>query len=193
MFTTTLDTSVLWPSLQRDFLLSLAIEGAYRPIWNSPILEELEFHEHAKLVKRGMAAEAGQRAGALIVAMRREFADAEVPGWEPLEGSFGLPDPDDEHVVAAAVIAGAGAIVTENTKDFPPDKIPTGLQVLKARAFAGNTVALNPPRALAAVTEIAARSGRYGPRLTVQEILETLRARYQLVEAVEMMTKAADT
>ncbi|MDW4571972.1 PIN domain-containing protein [Microbacterium sp. M3] len=123
VFTATLDTSVLWPSLQRDFLLSLAVEGAYRPTWSSAILEELEYHEEAKLAKRGIpVAEAAGRAATLIAAMRREFADAEVEGWEPLEGTFGLPDQDDEHVVAAAVITGAGAIVTENLKDFPADR-----------------------------------------------------------------------
>ena len=131
MFTATLDTSVLWPSLQRDFLFSLAVEGAYRPTWSSAILDGLEFHEEVKLVRRGIpVAEAASRAATLIAAMRREFADAEVEGWEPLEGTFGLPDPDDEHVVAAAVIAGAGAIVTENLKDFPAAKIPPGMQVL---------------------------------------------------------------
>ena len=192
MFTATLDTSVLWPSLQRDFLLSLAVEGAYRPTWSSAILDELEFHEEVKLVQRGIpVAEAASRAATLIAAMRREFADAEVEGWEPLEGTFGLPDPDDEHVVAAAVIAGAGAIVTENLKDFPAAKIPPGIQVLSAREFAKNTVALNPRHALAAVREIASRSGRYGTALTVEEILDTLRDRYGMIEAVEMMVEAA--
>lgn len=192
MFTATLDTNVLWPSLQRDFLLSLAVEGAYRPTWSSVILDELEFHEAAKLVKRGMLqGEAAERASNLVAAMRREFADAEVEGWEPLEGTFGLPDPDDEHVVAAAVIAGAGAIVTENTKHFPSGKIPHSIQVLTAREFAKNTVALNPPHALAAVQEIANRSGRHGPELTPQGILDILRDRYNLVEAVDMMVEAA--
>ncbi|MGN7977461.1 PIN domain-containing protein [Microbacterium sp. 22195] len=192
MFIATLDTSVLWPSLQRDFLLSLAVEGAYRPTWSSVILDELEFHEEAKLVKRGVpAAEAATRAGTLIAAMRREFADAEVEGWEPLEGTFGLPDPDDEHVVAAAVIAGAGVIVTENLRDFPADKIPPSIQVLAAKEFAKNTVALNPRYALAAVQEIASRSGRHGATLTVEAILTTLRDRYGLVEAVDMMGEAA--
>ena len=192
MFTATLDTSVLWPSLQRDFLLSLAIEGAYRPTWSSVILDELEFHEEAKLVTRETPTdEAARRAATLIAAMRREFADAEVAGWELLEGTFGLPDPDDEHVVAAAVIAGAGAIVTENTRDFPRDKIPPSIQVLTAREFTRNTVALNPRHALAAVQEITNRSGRNGPELTVEGILEILRDRYLLTEAVEMMVEAA--
>ncbi|WP_448655585.1 PIN domain-containing protein [Microbacterium lacticum] len=182
---------MLWPSLQRDLLLSLAIEGTYRPTWSSAILDELQFHEEAKLVKRGMpVAEAARRAATLIAAMRREFADAEVDGWQPLEGTFGLPDADDEHVLAAAVIAGAGAIVTENLKDFPADRIPPGIQVLSAREFAKNTVALNPRLALAAVHEIASRSGRYGATLAVGEILETLRDRYGMIEAVDMMTEA---
>src|SRR3954454_21133497 len=85
VFTALLDTSVLWPSLQRNFLLSLAIEGLYRPAWSSAILEELEFHEAKKLVDRGTPpSDADQRARRLIEQMQTSFDDAEVAGWEPL-------------------------------------------------------------------------------------------------------------
>ena len=105
MFAAVLDTCVLWPSLQRDVLLSLAAENLYRPLWSTAILDELEFHEARKLEGRGIDSHtAATRATHLIEQMASAFDDACVIGWETLEGSFGLPDPDDEHVVAAAVV-----------------------------------------------------------------------------------------
>jgi len=131
VFAALLDTCVLWPSLQRDFLLSLAVEGLYRPVWSSAILAELEYEEAAKWVRRGADKhEAACRASRLISRMRMAFDDAEVSGWEALDGTYGLPDPDDEHVVAAAFVAGAGVIVTHNLKHFPNDGLPEGIAVL---------------------------------------------------------------
>ncbi|MET8526284.1 PIN domain-containing protein [Micromonospora sp. NPDC005172] len=192
MFTALLDTCVLWPDLQRDFLLSLAIEGLYRPAWSSVVLEELEYEQRAKLIERGYEADqAAKRARHLIEQVRQHFDDAEVGGWEGLEGTYGLPDPDDEHLVAAAVVANAGAIVTLNVRDLPPGNLPRGLQVLPPKEFAANTVSLDPVRACAAVAAIAGRSGRLGAVQTVEDIFEILHRRYDMTSAVEMMRQAA--
>lgn len=190
MFAALLDTCVLWPSLRRDFLLSLAVESMYRPLWSSAVLEELEYHEAKKLLERRVVADpvaAAERAAHLIVQMRRAFADAEVSGWEPLVGTYGLPDEGDEHVVAAAVVGGAGVIVTLNAKHFPRDRVPLTLDVVSPSQFARDTVSLDPARACRAVSEIAQRSGRRGPKLTVDEIFDLLVGRYGMDEAVELM------
>ncbi|WP_084597788.1 PIN domain-containing protein [Micromonospora chokoriensis] len=191
MFTALLDTCVLWPDLQRDFLLSLAIEGMYRPVWSSVVLEELEYEQRTKLIERGDEPdEATKRARHLIEQVRQHFDDAEVSGWEGLEGTYGLPDPDDEHLVAAAVVANAGAIITLNVRDLPPDKLPHGLQVLSPTEFAANTVSLDPVRACIAVAAIAKRSGRMGRIQTEEDILEILNRRYGMTSAVGMMRQA---
>jgi hypothetical protein len=193
MFAAILDTCVLWPSLQRDVLLSFAIEGIYRPVWSSAILDELEYHEEEKLVERdGVdAGVARSRAVRLIAMMRAAFDDAEAQGWEALDGTFGLPDVDDEHVVAAAVVAGAGVIVTHNLRDFSRDRVPASIDLQAPAEFAHNTVSLNPPAAFRAIEAIAMRSGRHGPILSTTEILEILEGRYGFLDAVAVLRDLA--
>jgi hypothetical protein len=188
MFTALLDTCVLWPSLQRDVLLSLAAEGMYRPAWNNVILAELEYEQAAKLTRHGVdPTDAARRAARLVQQMRRAFNDAEITGWEGLEGTYGLPDPDDEHVRAAADLAGAGAIITLNTKDFPAALLPFGLETLRPAEFAATTVSLDPQRALRAIRSIASRTGTHGPTRTVTELLDILDSRYGFTDAVHQL------
>lgn len=189
MFAAVLDTCVLWPSLQRDFLLSLAIEGSYRPLWSSAILAELEEHEGLKLIERGADPEEAQRRAVhLIDQMRRAFDDAEVAGWERLEGTYGLSDPDDEHVVAAAEIGGAGVIVTENFRDMPVALIPSTIQLQSPAEFARNTVAINPAAAWRAAEQMAKRFRN--PPQSIDQVLLDLESRYGFTDAVEMIREA---
>jgi len=60
-------------------------------------------------------------------------------------------------VVTAALVGGAGAIVTDNLKDFPIAKIPAHIKVLSPSAFAADTVSVSPDVALQAVETMAAK------------------------------------
>ncbi|MFK5736599.1 PIN domain-containing protein [Pseudomonas urmiensis] len=51
--------------------------------------------------------------------MEAAIPDALVKGHEQLLDSIELPDPDDAHVLAAAIRSSAEIIVTFNLKDFP--------------------------------------------------------------------------
>jgi hypothetical protein len=94
MFAAVLDTSVLWPSLQRDFLLSLAIEGMYRPLWSSAILAELEYTETLKLIDRREQPDvAAMRARYLIEQITAAFDDALVENWSHSKALLGCPIP----------------------------------------------------------------------------------------------------
>lgn len=191
MFSAVIDTSVLWPSLQRDFLLSLAAESTYSPKWSTAILDELVFHEANKLVRQGMAVdEAEQSAKRLIDKISSAFEDALVTGWEPLEGTYGLPDPDDEHVLATAVKCSAEVIVTENLRDFPTSKLPAPIRAIPARDFAHDTVRAHLTQSCRAVIEICDRSGRQGPKLTAADLLATLDERYGMTKTVELLSAA---
>jgi predicted nucleic acid-binding protein len=53
--------------------------------------------------------------------MDEAIRDCLVTGHEELIASLTLPDPDDRHVLAAAIHSGADVIVTCNLRDFPAE------------------------------------------------------------------------
>jgi len=67
------------------------------------------------VLKRGIDPIAIDRTLRLMSTM---FDGAEVEGWEGHVQGLDLPDPQDCHVLAAAIVARADAIVTANLADF---------------------------------------------------------------------------
>ncbi len=113
-YTALLDANVLVPYTLTDVLLRLAEAGLYRPLWSTSILAEAErtlVHLHPAIAADALHDR--------IAAMDQFFPDAAVTGWEEIVGSLTLPDPDDRHVLAAAIVGGADTIVTANLRDFP--------------------------------------------------------------------------
>lgn len=108
-----LDACVLYPTVLREILIGVAQAGLYQPQWSARILEEW-----ARAAARlGPADERIARAE--VAALRSAFPRAEVAAQPGLESRLHLPDPNDIHVLAAAIAGGAEAIITFNAKDFP--------------------------------------------------------------------------
>lgn len=106
-----LDACVLVPTALRGILMRMAEAGAFDPIWSERIFEEWR---HADLRFHPDAENALNVEQALLSA---RWPNAMVDGGSSLEIS--LPDPDDVHVVAAAVSGKADFLVTANLRDFP--------------------------------------------------------------------------
>jgi predicted nucleic acid-binding protein len=108
-----LDACVLYPTVLREMLLGCAAEGLYRPLWSERILGEWA-RAAARLGPAQEVIAEGE-----IAAARARFAGAMVPPAPGIERRLWLPDPDDVHVLAAAVAGSADVIVTMNAADFP--------------------------------------------------------------------------
>jgi predicted nucleic acid-binding protein len=175
VFSAALDTCVLVPSMTRDVLLEIAERGVYRPVWSIAILDELADTLHKLSDKRGTDHQTAQTyVRRLRDQMATAFPDAMVTGWEHLVEGIKLPDQDDRHVVAAAVAGRADVIVTDNVKDFPPFSLPGDLSTQTADEFLVDSLDLQPEAVNAAVARVAQRTGRTGPAMTNDDVLDRL-------------------
>jgi hypothetical protein len=93
-----------------------------------------------------------------------------------------LPDPDDRHVLAAAIRARAQVIVTDNRKDFPADVLRCwDIEPKDADDFVSDQIGLNAKVVWGCVQQIA-NSWRRPPG-TIGDVLTSLE-RCGLVQAV---------
>ena len=151
-YTAILDANVLYPQLVRDTLLSLAVERLYHARWSATIHDEWT---------RNLAKDRPELAARLpqvVQLMNASVPDCLVTQYEKLATAIELPDPNDRHVVAAAIAGHADAIVTFNTKDFPAAVLqPYGIEVQHPDEFLMNQLQLQKIPALSAIKKMRAR------------------------------------
>lgn len=95
----------------REVLIGSAEAGLFQPLWSERIIEEW-----VRATKRlGEGADVIARTEAAV--MQDRHPDAMVQAIE-IEGIW-LPDPDDIHVLTAAIHGQAEILVTNNISDFP--------------------------------------------------------------------------
>lgn len=109
-----LDACVLYPAPIRDLLMQFAKQDAFQARWSDDIQEEWTRSVLEERNDLSVAQLARTR-----VLMDKHIPDARVTGYANLLSELTLPDPDDRHVLAAAIVGGATVIVTFNLKDFP--------------------------------------------------------------------------
>jgi hypothetical protein len=162
------DASVLYPSELRNLLMHLALTGLFRARWSDAVHEEWIC---ALLRKRtDLSREKLERTRALMDA---HATDALVTGYEDLIEGLRLPDPDDRHVLAAAIRGHADVIVTANLRDFPAEILVSfGIEAQHPDDFILHLLDLSPGMVATAARDH--RESLKNPPKTVEQYLNTL-------------------
>ena len=148
--------------------MRLGQQRAFTPLWSEEILDE--FVGAVLRNRKDMPAARLARTRSL---MEAAFPHACVQIDASAEVGLELPDPDDRHVLAAAIAGKATAIVTFNLKDFPSAVLAQhGIVALHPDAFVVALLQRDPEavtRALAA--QVASLRN---PPMTALELLDFL-------------------
>jgi predicted nucleic acid-binding protein len=168
-FVVVYDACVLYPAALRDFLVSIGNARIVHARWSEAILDECFrslMEQRPDLNSSNLA-----RTRAL---MCEAVPDCMVTGYEELVGGLILPDPDDRHVLAAAIRSHAQAIVTFNLRDFPPEALAAyDLEAKHPDDFVLDSIDIAPGQVVRCLTEQAARLRN--PPMSVEGVLDRLR------------------
>ena len=168
-FTAVYDACVLYPAPLRDFLMWLGLSGRFRARWSARIHDE--WKRNLLINRPDLSAEQLDRTSDL---MDRAIPGAVVTGFEPLMAGLSLPDPNDRHVLAAAIRCHASVIVTFNERDFPGDLLDAfGMEAQHPDVFAENLFDLDPASVVAAAQR--QRQQLKSPPMAVDRYLDILR------------------
>lgn len=148
-FTAFFDANVFYGARLRSLILSLAQTKLFRARWSDKVHEEWigNLLKNRPDLQRDSLERTRQSMDAAVL-------DALVTGYEPLIDAMQLPDPNDRHVLAAAVVCKSSCIVTFNVSDFPSDRLaPYGLHGVHPDDFLLDVESIDPPAFADAVRE----------------------------------------
>jgi hypothetical protein len=179
------DANILYPAPLRDLFIRLAQMGLVRARWTGTI--------HDEWIRNVLANNphlSTERLARTRTLMDEAVRNCLVTGYEDLIDSPALPDPNDRHVLAAAIRAGAEVIVTYNRKDFPTETLARfGVEALHPEDFLVGLLDLAPGAVYAAVKR--QRESLRNPPKTVEELLNTLENQ-GLTRAVAHLRQSTD-
>ncbi|MEA5537349.1 PIN domain-containing protein [Crocosphaera sp. XPORK-15E] len=167
VFAVILDSCVLYPMYLRDTLLCAAEAGLYQPHWTEEILKGA----FRNLIKDERITH--QKADSLEKLLNKAFPEAMIqitpkliPCMDNHEG--------DRHVLAAALIAKAQVIVTDNLKHFPASSLTQfRIEAQSADTFLTSLFDLSPETMVNVLrTQV---KGKTKPKLTVLDLLDLLK------------------
>jgi predicted nucleic acid-binding protein len=126
-----LDACILYPFHLRNIVVQAAVDRLVEARWTDAIHEEWI---------RNLAANAQaipmERLQITRQLMNDALPTAMVTGYEEYVPAVTLPDPDDRHIVAAAIAAKASLILTWNLRHFPEIELKKfGLQRMTPDEF----------------------------------------------------------
>lgn len=180
------DANVLYPAPLRDILLQLAVSDLFKAKWTADIHKEWieallknEPHRDRALLERTRDL------------MNRAIRDCLITGYEALIPSLVLPDKNDRHVLAAAIVGRCNIIVTQNLKDFPKKSLePFGIIPQHPDDFLCHYLDLSPTIFCEAVRKVRLRLKN--PPFTVNQYLTTLHRQglFQTVSDLEQFNKS---
>jgi predicted nucleic acid-binding protein len=161
-----LDASVLYPASLRNLLMRLTLNGLFQAKWSADVHEEW-----IRSLLRDRPDLRRERLYQVRDAMDEHAGDCLVTGYEQLIEGLKLPDPDDRHVLAAAIIGRADVIVTHNLKDFPAAVLARyGIRAEHPDEFVRHLLDLSPVLAVDAVRDQQETLTK--PPMTMPELLD---------------------
>lgn len=174
------DACVLYPAPLRSLLMYLALTDLFRARWTNDIHEEwmCSVRKDYPDITQGQVEN-------IRDLMNEHVRDCLVTGYEFLIPTLTLPDPDDRHVLAAAIRAGADVIVTANLSDFPALELSEhGIEAQHPDEFIMHLLEL-APQAVCAAAKHQRESLKNPPMTTAQYLLSL--ERQGLAQAVSVL------